>query len=64
MDLHVLFTAKRYNSRIPLSGKQRRALDTLSQMQVRGKVQVRMRYDFKEVKTSIETLQLESRMKA
>ena len=64
LDLHVLLTTKRYGYRISMRSDHRRTLDILSQLEVRGKVHVMMRYDFKEVRQSIETLQLEKRMKA
>lgn len=62
-SLQVLLTTKRYHTKMPLSSSQRNVLDSLSQMKVRGKVQVRMRYDFGEVKASIESLNLEKRMR-
>lgn len=62
LDLNILFTAKRYNARIPLSQEQMNVLDVLSGMKVRGRVQIKTRYDFREVRRTIEILQLENRM--
>jgi len=63
-ELHTLLTAKRFNTRIALAGEQLKALNVLTQMKVRGSVKVQTRYDFKEVKASIASLELERRMKA
>jgi len=63
-ELHVLLTAKRFSGRVALAGEQLKAIDVLARMRVRGVVRVQTRFDFKEVKTSIETLEWEKRMKA
>ena len=63
-ELHVLFTAKRFNTRIPLEGEQIKAIEILEAFQVRGRVRVQMRWDFKEAAKSIKALDLERRMRA
>lgn len=63
-ELGILFTAKRFNNGIALAGEQLKALEVLAKMEVRGTVKVQMRWDFKEVKGSIDILDLERTMKA
>jgi hypothetical protein len=63
-ELSVLITAKKFNTRIALSGEQLQAVDVLSKPSVKGTVTVNYRYDFKEVKASLRSLRLERRMKA
>ncbi|KAK5124357.1 hypothetical protein LTR85_001574 [Meristemomyces frigidus] len=63
-ELQVLFTAKRINTRIGLAGEQLKAVNVLSEMEVRGTVKIQTRYDFKELRSSILNLGLERRMKA
>ena len=65
-DLTVLITAntKRVNTRISLEGEQLKALDVLSEMEIKGNVSVRTRHDFRAAKVSIDSLELEKKMKA
>jgi len=63
-ELHVLFTAKRFNTRIPLEGEQIKAIEELANFRVRGRVRVQSRWDFKEAARSINGLDLPRRMKA
>ncbi|KAI6881311.1 hypothetical protein KC360_g8555 [Hortaea werneckii] len=65
-DLTILITAntKRFNTRISLEGEQLKALDVLSEMEVKGNVSVRTRHDFRAAKVSIDSLELEKKMKA
>ncbi|KAI6866929.1 hypothetical protein KC338_g4609 [Hortaea werneckii] len=65
-DLTVLITAntKRFNTRISLEGEQLKALDVLSEMEIKGNVSVRTRHDFRAAKVSIDSLELEKKMKA
>ncbi|TKA63917.1 hypothetical protein B0A55_08735 [Friedmanniomyces simplex] len=63
-ELQILFTAKRFNTRIALAGEQLKAIEVLSGFKVRGRVRVQTRWDFKEARRSLENLDLERRMKA
>ncbi|KAI7284706.1 hypothetical protein KC345_g2190 [Hortaea werneckii] len=65
-DLTILVTAntKRFNTRISLEGEQLKALDVLSEMEIKGNVSVRTRHDFRAAKVSIDSLELEKKMKA
>lgn len=64
--LTVLITAntKRFNTRISLEGEQLKVLNILGGMQIKGRVNVQTRYDFKAVRASIDGLELEKKMKA
>ncbi|KAI7198538.1 hypothetical protein KC343_g1227 [Hortaea werneckii] len=65
-DLTVLVTAntRRFNTRISLEGEQLKALDVLSEMEIKGNVSIRTRHDFRAAKVSIDSLDLEKKMKA
>ncbi|KAI7190859.1 hypothetical protein D0869_10015 [Hortaea werneckii] len=65
-DLTVLVTAntKRFNTRISLEGEQLKALEVLSEMEIRGNVSIRTRHDFRAARVSIDSLGLEKKMKA
>jgi hypothetical protein len=61
----ILFTSRRINTLLhPLSSQHLHVLNTLSQMEVPGMVKMRTRYDFQQVKASIESLGLEKAMKS
>ncbi|KAI6814680.1 hypothetical protein KC340_g16111 [Hortaea werneckii] len=65
-DLTVLVTAntKRFNTRISLEGEQLKALEVLSEMEIRGNVSIRTRHDFRAARVSVDSLELEKKMKA
>ena len=65
-DLTVLVTAntKRFNTRIALESAQLTTLEVLGEMEVRGKVVMRTRHDFRAAKVGIDSLGLEKKMKA
>ncbi|KAI6894946.1 hypothetical protein KC318_g11631 [Hortaea werneckii] len=65
-DLTVLVTAntKRFNTRISLEDEQLKALEVLSEMEIRGNVSIRTRHDFRAARVSIDSLGLEKKMKA
>ncbi|RMX81245.1 hypothetical protein D0868_16016 [Hortaea werneckii] len=65
-ELTVLVTAntKRFNTRISLESEQLKALEVLSEMEIRGNVSIRTRHDFRAARVSIDSLGLEKKMKA
>ena len=61
----ILFTSRRINKLLhPLSSQHLKVLNTLSQMEVRGTVEIRTRYGLQPVKAGIESLGLEKAMKS
>ncbi|KAK3672688.1 hypothetical protein LTR78_007500 [Recurvomyces mirabilis] len=63
--LGILFTASRhFNGRVPLMSQQLEILELLAEFQVRHRVSVSTRLDFKEAAQSVRSLNLEKRMVA
>lgn len=62
--LTVLLSSKHHSARVPLSTEQIDVLKILARMEVPGRVKVATKYDFREVRASIENLQLDKAMRA
>lgn len=61
-EFHVLISAKRRGTQMPLTPGEFKALQVLAQMEVRGSVEVLTRRHFRAVDAGVQSLNLQERM--